>query len=124
MEPYESPGVLFGGVDAGPAFPLNALNRFTDVGGFIMPFVGYKFFQDRDLQLNPGIVGGVQFLASDAAQLRNCVAPAACGRTREPRVPRAETHTNDSSAAWVPVAAWPPARSGSQTSASARWTMF
>ena len=51
---YRSPGVLFGGVDAGPAFPLNALNRFTDVGGFIMPFVGYKFFQDKDLQLNPG----------------------------------------------------------------------
>jgi hypothetical protein len=77
MEPYSAPGVLFGGVDAGPAFPLNALNRFTDVGGFIMPFVGYKFFQDRDLQLNPGIVGGVQFFgmgASDCFTNSSCFA--------------------------------------------------
>ena len=77
MEPYSAPGVLFGGVDAGPAFPLNALNRFTDVGGFIMPFVGYKFFQDKDLQLNPGIVGGVQFFgmgASDCFTNSSCFA--------------------------------------------------
>ena len=27
------------------------------VGGVIAPFVGYKLFDDKDLQLNPGIVG-------------------------------------------------------------------
>jgi outer membrane protein OmpA-like peptidoglycan-associated protein len=64
---YEMPGLVFGGVDTGVVIPLNALDRFTSVGGYIQPFVGYKFFQDKDLQLNPGIVGSLQFIG-----LPNC----------------------------------------------------
>jgi outer membrane protein OmpA-like peptidoglycan-associated protein len=59
---YKTPGLIFGGVDTGVVIPLNALDRFTSVGGYIQPFVGYKFFQDKELQLNPAIVGSMQFL--------------------------------------------------------------
>jgi outer membrane protein OmpA-like peptidoglycan-associated protein len=78
---YETPGHLFGGVDVGVVVPLNALDRFTSVGGFIAPFVGYKFFKDKDLQLNPGVVGSLQFLGL----------PPACQECRGPQFP---THDN------------------------------
>jgi outer membrane protein OmpA-like peptidoglycan-associated protein len=58
----EMQGRLFGGVESGVAIPLNALNRYSGVGGMISPFVGYKLFDDKDLQLNPGIVGSMEFV--------------------------------------------------------------
>jgi outer membrane protein OmpA-like peptidoglycan-associated protein len=75
-EDYETPGLVFGGVDTGVVIPLNALNRFTNVGGYISPFVGYKFFQDKDLQLNPGVVGTLQFLGLPP-QCQTCTRPGA-----------------------------------------------
>jgi outer membrane protein OmpA-like peptidoglycan-associated protein len=36
------------------------------VGGVISPFVGYKIFQDKDLQLNFGPVGSLQFFGTPA----------------------------------------------------------
>ena len=35
--------------------PLNALDRYVTTGGAIPPFVGYKFFDDKDLQFNLGL---------------------------------------------------------------------
>jgi outer membrane protein OmpA-like peptidoglycan-associated protein len=58
----EMQGRLFGGVETGVAIPLNALSRYSSVGGMISPFVGYKLFDDKDLQLNPGIVGSLEFV--------------------------------------------------------------
>lgn len=78
---YDTPGLVFGGVDTGVVIPLNALDRFTNIGGYIQPFVGYKFFQDKDLQLNPAIVGSLQFLGL----------PPACQTCRGPSFP---THDN------------------------------
>ena len=66
---YEGPGLVFGGVETGVVVPLNALDRFTNVGGYIQPFVGYKFFQDKELQLNPAVVGSLQFFGCGARQL-------------------------------------------------------
>lgn len=71
---YETPGHVFGGVDTGVVIPLNALNRFTNVGGFIAPFVGYKFFRDKDLQLNPAMVGSLQFLGLPSDTCNSCQA--------------------------------------------------
>jgi outer membrane protein OmpA-like peptidoglycan-associated protein len=73
-EAYSTPGHLFGGVDTGVVVPLNALNRFTGVGGFIAPFVGYKLFQDKELQLNPAMVGSLQFLGLPP-QCQTCQRP-------------------------------------------------
>src|SRR5690554_4742514 len=71
---YETPGRLFGGVDLGVAIPLNAYNRFADVGGVISPFIGYKLFQDKDLQLNFGPVGSLQFWGTPADDCNTCSA--------------------------------------------------
>lgn len=60
----EMQGRVIGGVETGVMVPLNAFNRFASVGGLIRPYVGYKLFDDKDLQLNPGIVGSLQFLGA------------------------------------------------------------
>ena len=63
---YDTPGRLFGGVDTGVVVPLNAYGEVDGVGGVISPFIGYKLFQDKDLQLNIGPVGSMQFFGTPA----------------------------------------------------------
>ncbi|MGH7789359.1 MAG: OmpA family protein [Candidatus Binatia bacterium] len=71
---YELQGRWFGGVDVGVLIPLNAYNRFADPGGVINPFIGYKFFDDKDLQLNLGVVGGLQFFGTPSDTCNSCTA--------------------------------------------------
>ena len=59
-------GRLFGGVDAGVAVPVGSLNHFADVGGVLSPFVGYKLFADKDLQLNLAPMFQAQFIGLPA----------------------------------------------------------
>ena len=47
----EMQGRWFGGVDLGVMVPLNALDRSVTNGGSLAPFIGYKFYDDTDLQL-------------------------------------------------------------------------
>ena len=56
----EMQGRWFGGVDLGVMVPLNALDRYVTNGGSLAPFIGYKFFDDKDLQLNLGLMGELQ----------------------------------------------------------------
>jgi hypothetical protein len=77
---YELNGRLFGGVDTGVLIPLNAFNRFGDVGGVISPFIGYKLFEDKDLQLNIGPMGQMQFFGSGVEDCDQCVHVAENGR--------------------------------------------
>ena len=70
---YELNGRLFGGVDTGVLIPLNAFNRFGDVGGVISPFIGYKLFEDKDLQLNIGPMGQMQFFGSGVQDCDQCL---------------------------------------------------
>lgn len=72
---FETPGRLFGGVDLGVVVPLNAYDRTDSVGGVISPFVGYKLFQDKDMQLNFGPVGSLQFFGSPADGCPTCTFP-------------------------------------------------
>ena len=60
----EYQGRWFGGVDAGVMQPLNALDRYVQTGGSLAPFVGYKFFDDKDLQLNLGLMGELQLIGA------------------------------------------------------------
>jgi outer membrane protein OmpA-like peptidoglycan-associated protein len=70
---YEQPGRLFGGVDVGVMQPVNAFDRYVRTGGVLSPFIGYKFFQDKDLQLNLGILAQAQFIGASAHQCSTCV---------------------------------------------------
>jgi len=70
---YELQGRFFGGVDIGVMQPLNALDRYVTTGGVLAPFVGYKFFEDKDLQLNFGLVGQMQFIGGGAEPCNGCV---------------------------------------------------
>jgi len=73
---YDTPGRLFGGVDAGVLIPLNAYEEVDGVGGVISPFIGYKLFQDKNLQLNFGPVGSLQFFGTPAdAEHPNALLP-------------------------------------------------
>ena len=56
-------GRPFGGVETGVLVPLNAFNRFASVGGIIRPYVGYKLFDDKDLQLGRRRVGAILWSA-------------------------------------------------------------
>ena len=66
-------GRLFGGVDLGVMQPLNALNRYVQTGGSLAPFIGYKFFDDKDLQLNLGLMGELQMIGGGASACTGCV---------------------------------------------------
>ncbi len=66
-------GRWFGGTDIGVMQPLNALDRYVSTGGVIAPFVGYKFFDDKDLQLNLGLMGQAQFIGGAADACSGCV---------------------------------------------------
>ncbi|MEO8605574.1 MAG: OmpA family protein [bacterium] len=69
---YELQGRFFGGVDVGVMQPLNALDRYVTTGGVLAPFVGYKFFDDKDLQLNIGLMGQMQFIGAGANPCNGC----------------------------------------------------
>ena len=69
----EFQGRWFGGVDAGVMQPLNALDRYVATGGSIAPFIGYKFFDDKDLQLNLGLMGELQVIGGGADSCTGCV---------------------------------------------------
>lgn len=69
----EFQGRWFGGVDAGVMQPLNALDRYVGTGGSIAPFIGYKFFDDKDLQLNLGLMGELQVIGGGASACTGCV---------------------------------------------------
>lgn len=69
----EYQGRWFGGVDAGVMQPLNALDRYVATGGSIAPFIGYKFFDDKDLQLNLGLMGELQVIGGGASACDGCV---------------------------------------------------
>lgn len=70
---YELQGRFFGGVDVGVMQPLNALDRYVTTGGVLAPFVGYKFFDDKDLQLNFGLMGQMQFIGGGADACNGCL---------------------------------------------------
>lgn len=70
---YEMPGRFFGGVDVGVMQPVNAFNNYTQTGGLLAPFVGYKLFQDRDKQLNIGLLAQGQFIAAGSQACGNCI---------------------------------------------------
>ncbi len=72
-EDYELQGRWYGGVDVGVMEPLNALDRYVTTGGAVSPFVGYKFFDDKDLQLNLGVEGQAQFIGGGADACNGCV---------------------------------------------------
>ena len=69
----EFQGRWFGGVDAGVMQPLNALDRYVQTGGSLAPFIGYKFFDDKDLQLNLGLMGELQLIGGGADSCTGCV---------------------------------------------------
>jgi outer membrane protein OmpA-like peptidoglycan-associated protein len=69
----EYQGRLFGGVDLGVMQPLNALDRYVATGGSIAPFIGYKFFDDKDLQLNLGLMGELQMIGGGADACNGCL---------------------------------------------------
>ena len=69
----EYQGRWFGGVDLGVMQPLNALDRYVQTGGSLAPFFGYKFFDDKDLQLNLGLMGELQMIGGGAASCSGCV---------------------------------------------------
>ncbi|MDX2170829.1 MAG: OmpA family protein [Deltaproteobacteria bacterium] len=69
---YELQGRWFGGTDIGVMQPLNALDRYVTTGGVLAPFVGYKFFDDKDLQLNFGLLGQMQFIGAGADPCTGC----------------------------------------------------
>jgi outer membrane protein OmpA-like peptidoglycan-associated protein len=69
----EFQGRLYGGVDLGVMQPLNALNRYVATGGAMSPFIGYKFFDDKDLQLNLGLEGQLQFIGGGASPCTGCL---------------------------------------------------
>jgi outer membrane protein OmpA-like peptidoglycan-associated protein len=70
---YELQGRWFGGTDIGVMQPLNALDRYVTTGGVLAPFVGYKFFDDKDLQLNVGLLGQMQFIGAAAQPCTGCM---------------------------------------------------
>lgn len=69
----EYQGHLYGGADVGVMQPLNALDRYVTTGGALSPFIGYKFFDDKDLQLNLGLEGQLQFIGGGADACSGCV---------------------------------------------------
>ena len=80
----EYQGRWFGGVDLGVMQPLNALDRYVQTGGSLAPFVGYKFFDDKDLQLNLGLMGELQMIGGGASSCTGCVRASTtttCGRS-------------------------------------------
>jgi outer membrane protein OmpA-like peptidoglycan-associated protein len=87
---YDTPGRLFGGVDAGVLVPLHYFKELNGDGGVLSPFIGYKLFQDKDLQLNFGPVGSLQVFGAPGETCQGCVfvnghhtAPDAWGFTAE-----------------------------------------
>ena len=72
-EDYELQGRWYGGADVGVMQPLNALDRYVTTGGALSPYVGYKFFDDKDLQLNLGLEGALQFIGGGADACSGCV---------------------------------------------------
>jgi outer membrane protein OmpA-like peptidoglycan-associated protein len=68
----EMQGRWFGGVDAGVMVPLNALDRYVQNGGSLQPFIGYKFFDDKDLQINLGLEGALQLIGGGASACTGC----------------------------------------------------
>ena len=69
---YSGPGRVYGGVETGVLVPLNAFNRYAGVGWSVAPFLGYKWFADRDLQPNIGPVGQVQLFGAPAETCTGC----------------------------------------------------
>ena len=69
----EYQGRWFGGVDLGVMQPLNALDRYVQTGWSLAPFIGYKFFDDKDLQLNLGLMGELQLIGGGASACKGCV---------------------------------------------------
>lgn len=69
----EFQGRWFGGVDLGVMEPLNALDRYVQTGGSLAPFIGYKFFDDKDLQLNLGLMGELQMIGGGASPCNGCL---------------------------------------------------
>jgi hypothetical protein len=78
----EYQGRWFGGVDLGVMEPLNALDRYVTTGGSLAPFVGYKFFDDKDLQLNLGLMGELQLIGGGASAARLRARPGRRGYLR------------------------------------------
>ena len=65
-------GRLFGGVDAGVMVPIDSFDRYAHVGGVLAPFIGWKFFQDKDLRLNLGLMAQGQFIGAGSKCTSNC----------------------------------------------------
>jgi outer membrane protein OmpA-like peptidoglycan-associated protein len=72
-EDMELQGRWFGGVNAGVMQPVKAFNNYVETGGVLSPFAGYKFFDDKDLQLNLGLVAEAQFIGAASNSCSGCV---------------------------------------------------
>jgi len=70
---FETPGRLFGGVDVGIMQPVDGFASYVSTGGVIAPFVGYKFFQDKDMQINIGALGQAQFFGAPSDACPTCL---------------------------------------------------
>ena len=70
---FEQPGRWFGGVDAGVMVPLDGFASYVSTGGVLAPFVGYKFWQDKDMQLNLGLMAQGQFIGAGADRCPGCI---------------------------------------------------
>ena len=77
---FQTPGRWFGGVDVGVMQPVDGFASYATTGGVLAPFVGYKFFQDKDMQVNLGVMGQAQFLGAPSDRCPGCIA----GRNDEP----------------------------------------
>ncbi len=70
---YEQPGRWFGGVDVGVLEPIGGFASYVSTGGVIAPFVGYKFFRDKDLQVNLGLMAQGQFFGAPSDPCPGCI---------------------------------------------------
>ena len=70
---YQTPGRWFGGVDMGVMQPTNGFDSYAKTGGVLAPFIGYKFFQDKDQQFNIGLMAQGQFLGAPSDPCPGCV---------------------------------------------------
>ena len=70
---YQTPGRLFGGVDVGIMQPVDGFASYVSTGGVLAPFVGYKLFQDRDMQLNFAALGQAFFIGGPNDPCPDCL---------------------------------------------------
>jgi len=70
---YQTPGRWFGGADVGVMQPVDGFASYARTGGVLAPFVGYKFFQDKDMQVNLGLMAQGQFLGAPSERCPGCI---------------------------------------------------